>query len=40
LGNSAAKNPKLRRTYMAPQLKTTLRAVQAVQRPERKGQTG
>ena len=40
LGNSAAKNPKLRRTYMAPQLQTTLRAVQAVQRPERKGKTG
>lgn len=33
LGNTADKNPKLRRTYMAPQLMTTLRAVQAVQRP-------
>ncbi len=40
LGNSAAKSAKLRRTYMAPQLQTTLRAVQAVQRPERKGKTG
>jgi integrase len=40
LGNTAAKNPKLRRTYMAPQLITTLRAVSAVQRPERKGKTG
>ena len=34
LGNTAAKNPKLRRTYMAPQLATTLRAVDAIQRPQ------
>lgn len=40
LGNTAAKNAKLRRTYMAPQLITTLRAVNAVQRPESKGKTG
>ena len=33
LGNTAAKNPRLRRTYMAPQLATTLRAVEALQRP-------
>lgn len=33
LGNTAATDPKLMRTYMAPQLATTLRAVQAVQRP-------
>ena len=35
LGNTAATDPKLMRTYMAPQLATTLRAVQAVQRPEK-----
>lgn len=35
LGNTAAKNPKLRRTYMAPQLVTALRAVNAMQRPEK-----
>jgi len=34
LGNTAAKNAKLRRTYMAPQLVTTLRAVEALQRPQ------
>lgn len=35
LGNTAAKNTRLRRTYMNAQLATTLRAVQAVQRPEK-----
>lgn len=38
LGNTAAKNPRLRRTYMAPQLATTLRAVEALQRPKEKPQ--
>lgn len=33
LGNTAATDPRLMRTYMAAQLATTLRAVQAVQRP-------
>lgn len=35
LGNTAATDPRLMRTYMAAQLATTLRAVQAVQRPEK-----
>jgi integrase len=33
LGNSAATDPRLERTYMPPDLVTTHRAVQAVQRP-------
>lgn len=33
LGNTAAKDSKLRRVYMAPQLATAIRAVAAVQRP-------
>jgi len=36
LGNTAAKNPKLRRTYMAPQLATTLRAVTAIVTPKQR----
>ena len=35
LGNTAATDPRLMRTYMAAQIATTLRAVQAVQRPEK-----
>lgn len=38
LGNTAATNARLRRTYMAPQLATTLRAVEALQRPTEKPQ--
>lgn len=34
LGNTAAKNARLRRTYMAPQLVTAKRAVDALQRPK------
>jgi integrase len=36
LGNTAAKNPKLRRTYMSPQLATAKRAVDILQRPKPK----
>lgn len=36
LGNTAATDPRLMRTYMASQLATTLRAVNAVQRPTKK----
>jgi integrase len=39
LGNSAAVNPILNETYMPPTFDTARRAVEAVQRPQRKGQS-